>query len=92
MRCAHHFHRVLPIIGCLTAFARTAVAFEGRINAVTTQGTETNALLYTVGTDAVFADGTSRKVLASIQFGHLQTHLSRRNNASRLDALNQLIL
>jgi hypothetical protein len=35
------------------AFTGTAFAFEGWINAVMTQGNETNALLYTVGTNSV---------------------------------------
>ena len=53
MPYAHNFQRVLPIIGCLAALASTAVAFEGRINAVMIQGNQTNALLYTVGTTSL---------------------------------------
>src|ERR1017187_5507518 len=51
MRYAHSFLPVLPIMGCVAALASTAVAFEGRIHAVLIQGNETNALLYTAGTD-----------------------------------------
>jgi hypothetical protein len=46
-------------MGCLAALASTAVAFEGRINAVMTQGNETNALLYMVGTDSLRVEMTA---------------------------------
>jgi hypothetical protein len=59
MRCDHSIRRVLPILGCLAAFASTAVAFEGRIHAVMIQGNETNALLYTVGTNLVRVEMTA---------------------------------
>jgi hypothetical protein len=50
MRLSHiHVRLVLAMTGCLAAIASTGVAFEGRINAELTRGTETNALLYTVG-------------------------------------------
>ena len=59
MRCAQSFQLLFPIMGCVTSLASTAVAFEGRINAVMTQGNETNALLYTVGTDALRVELTA---------------------------------
>jgi hypothetical protein len=59
MRYAYNLQRVIPILGCLTALAQTAVAFEGRIHAVMTQGNETNALLYTVGTDSLRVELTA---------------------------------
>src|SRR5215475_5092917 len=37
----------------LTLAATSALAFEGRIQVVTTRGSETNALLYTVGTNCL---------------------------------------
>jgi len=39
--------------------ASTAAAFEGRINAVMIRGSETNALLYTVGTDSLRVEMTA---------------------------------
>ncbi len=59
MRFAHNFRRVLPIMGCLAAFAQTAVAFEGRISAVMILGNQTNALLYTVGTNSLRVEMTA---------------------------------
>ena len=59
MRYAHSFQRVLPIMGWLATLASTAVAFEGRINAVMIQGNETNALLYTVGTTSLRVEMTA---------------------------------
>jgi Domain of unknown function (DUF4412) len=59
MRYAHNFQRVLPIMGCLAALASTAGSFEGRIHAVMTQGNETNALLYTAGTDSLRVEMTA---------------------------------
>ena len=59
MRYAHNFQRVIPILGCLATLASTAVAFEGRINAVMTQGNENNALLYTVGTTSLRVEMTA---------------------------------
>src|SRR5271169_714775 len=53
MRHAHSFQLLTTMMGCLAALASTAGAFEGRILAVMTEGTETNALLYTVGTNCV---------------------------------------
>ena len=58
MRYAHGLQRVLPIMGCLAALASTAVAFEGRINAVMIQGNQTNALLYTVGATSLRVEMT----------------------------------
>jgi hypothetical protein len=46
-------------MGCVTFLASTAVAFEGRIYVVMTQGNETNALLYTVGTDSLRVELTA---------------------------------
>jgi hypothetical protein len=59
MRYAHSFQLLLPIMGCVTSLASTAVAFEGRIHVVMTQGNETNALLYTVGTDSLRVELTA---------------------------------
>ena len=59
MHCAHNFKRLLPILGYLAAIASTAVAFEGRINAVMIQGNQTNALLYTVGTTSLRVENTA---------------------------------
>jgi hypothetical protein len=59
MHYAHSFRRVLTILGCFAALASTAVAFEGRINAVMTRGNETNALLYTVGTTSLRVEMTA---------------------------------
>src|ERR1017187_1148267 len=59
MRYAHSFQLVLPIVACLTALASTAVAFEGRINAVMIQGNQTNTLLYTVGTTSLRVEMTA---------------------------------
>ena len=59
MRHAHSFQRVLLVVGWLAALASTAVAFEGRIHAVMIQGNETNALLYTVGTNSVRVEMTA---------------------------------
>jgi hypothetical protein len=58
MLYTHNFRRVLPIVGCFAALASTAVAFEGRIHAVMIQGNETNALLYTAGTDSLRVEMT----------------------------------
>jgi hypothetical protein len=44
---------------CVAAAAQTATAFEGRIHATMTQGSETNALLYTVGTDSLRVEMTA---------------------------------
>lgn len=59
MRSAHNFQQILPILGCLAALTSTAVAFEGRINAVMIQGNQTNALLYTVGTTSLRVEMTA---------------------------------
>src|ERR1017187_10950687 len=59
MRYAHNFQQVLPILGCLAVLASTAVGFEGRINTVMIQGSETNALLYTVGATSLRVEITS---------------------------------
>jgi hypothetical protein len=59
MRYAHNFHRVLPIMSCCVALTTAAVAFEGRINVVVIQGNQTNALLYTVGTDSLRVEMTA---------------------------------
>ena len=59
MHYTHNFQRVLPILGCIAALTSTAVAFEGRINAVMIQGNETNALLYTVGTTSLRVEMTA---------------------------------
>jgi hypothetical protein len=57
---AHRTSRgFFPILGCVAALATTAVGFEGRINAVVTRGNETNALLYTVGTDGLRVELTA---------------------------------
>jgi hypothetical protein len=42
-------------------WARSTIAFEGRINAVITQDNETNALLYTVGTNFLRVEMTATK-------------------------------
>src|SRR5205807_2095046 len=42
---------LFAMAACLATFAQTTIAFEGRINAVMTQGNESNGLLYTVGTN-----------------------------------------
>jgi hypothetical protein len=44
---------LLPLVALAAAAAPTAAAFEGRIQAVTTQGKETTPLLYTVGTNCL---------------------------------------
>jgi hypothetical protein len=44
MRYPRNFQLLLPIMGCLAALTTTALAFEGRIHAVTVQGNQTNAL------------------------------------------------
>jgi hypothetical protein len=59
MRCAHHLRLVIALTGCLAARAPAAGAFEGRINAVTTLGSQTNALLYTVGADSLRVELTA---------------------------------
>jgi len=59
MHHAHNFQRLLPIVGCITALASAADAFEGRINAVMIQGNQTNALLYTVGTTLLRVEMTA---------------------------------
>src|SRR5271165_6910868 len=59
MPYAHTCQRVLPIMGYLAALASTAGAFEGGINVVMIQGNETNALLYTVGTDSLRVELTA---------------------------------
>jgi len=59
MHFAHNFQRSLPILGCVAALASTAVAFEGRIQAVMTQGNDTRTLLYTVGTDSLRVEMTA---------------------------------
>jgi len=51
MRRAYNFKLAIAITGCVAAVAPTAVAFEGRIKAVVSLGTETTPLLYTVGTN-----------------------------------------
>src|SRR5439155_22501729 len=51
MSRADNFKLVIAIMGCAAAIAQTAVAFEGRIEAAVTQGEQTEALLYTVGTN-----------------------------------------
>ncbi len=59
MRNALNFKLGIAIMACLAAIASTAVAFEGRINAVVTQGPETSTLLYTVGSDQLRIEVTS---------------------------------
>ena len=59
MRSAHNLRLLLPILGCIAALTTTALAFEGRINAVMVRGNETNALLYTVGTDSLRVENTA---------------------------------
>jgi hypothetical protein len=51
MRRACQFKLAVAITGCVAALAPTAFAFEGRINAVVSQGTEPTPLRYTVGTN-----------------------------------------
>jgi hypothetical protein len=51
--------KLLAITICTVATASNAIAFEGRINAVMTQGNETNALLYTVGTNFLRVEMTA---------------------------------
>jgi hypothetical protein len=54
-----HFNLMIAIGGCFAPFASTAIAFEGRIHAVMIQGSETNALLYTVGTNSLRVEMTA---------------------------------
>jgi hypothetical protein len=53
MLYSHKLRRVLPIMGSLGVLASTALGFEGRLRALMIRGPETNALLYTVGTNSL---------------------------------------
>jgi hypothetical protein len=59
MRRARHIRFVIAMTGCLVALASTAVAFEGRIHAVMIRGNQTDALLYTVGTNCLRVENTA---------------------------------
>jgi len=59
MLYSHRSQRLLPILGCLAALASTAAGFEGWIRAVTIQGSQSNALLYTVGTNLLRVEMTA---------------------------------
>ena len=59
MRYTLNFPKLITIIVCLTALASTTFAFEGRIQAVTIRGSETNGWLYTVATNAIRVEVTT---------------------------------
>ncbi len=59
MRCANQFKLAIIITGCLFAIASTAATFEGRINAVTVRGNQTDVLLYTAGTNFLRVENTA---------------------------------
>ena len=59
MRCAQHLRMVIALAGCLAAVASTAGAFEGRIHAVVTHGNQSDAWLYTVGTNFLRVEMTA---------------------------------
>src|SRR6266581_5295676 len=59
MRGALDMNIVFAIPGCIATMALSAMAFEGRINAVMTRGNETNALLYRVGTNLLRIEMTA---------------------------------
>jgi hypothetical protein len=59
MRHAYKFRLIIVTLSSLAAFASTALAFEGRISAVMVHGSQTNALLYTVGTNSLRAEMTA---------------------------------
>jgi hypothetical protein len=51
MRCAHNLNLIFATAGGFAAILTTAAAFEGRINTTLRQGNQSQALLYTVGTN-----------------------------------------
>jgi hypothetical protein len=59
MRRVNHFKLATAITGFALAIGTNALAFEGRINAVTTRGSQTDALLYTVGTNFLRVEMTA---------------------------------
>jgi hypothetical protein len=59
MRRANQFKLAIIVTGCVFAIASTAAAFEGRINAVTTRGNQTDVLLYTAGSNFLRVENTA---------------------------------
>ncbi len=59
MRRTNYLKLAIAVTGCTLAIMTTALAFEGRINAVQTRGSQSDALLYTAGTNFLRVEMTA---------------------------------
>jgi hypothetical protein len=59
MRHTHRFGLLIVTTGCLAALASPAAVFEGQISAAIIRGKQTDALLYTVGTNSLRVEMTA---------------------------------